>query len=246
MRTTSSPKEKKLIIVSRGVPLGYIAALEQRLLATEMALLEALSAVHDGSSCSLSASEKKSLRARDEGRSKDARMEEWNKHPLEHDGDKEAWRNAKIQHLREKEDDKVVERTSSTVDDLQQDPAWLELSSTTQAQSASTAEVFEEYDSMVVSGDLASLGDGVSPRNILPTNEEVRDMLYFQHNTQHRQPHEVSGHSVDVAMPEIFTQASNMAVLDHGERGEEEATAILRPARKRDRVSHSREWQNYF
>jgi hypothetical protein len=230
----------------RGVPLGYIAALEQRLLTTEIALLEALSSIQENSECSLSVSEKTCLKAQDEGRSKDARMEEWNKHPLEHDGDKEAWRNAKIQHLREKEDHKVVERRSSIIDDLQQDPAWLELSSTTQAQSASTAEVFEEYDSMAVARDPASLGDGVSPRNILPTNEVVRDMLHFQHNIQHRQPHEVSGHSVDAAMPKIFTQASNMAVLDHGQRGEEEATALLRPARKRDRVSHSREWQNYF
>lgn len=238
----------KLTILRRGVPLGYIAALEQRLLTTEIALLEALSTFHDKTLITLSITEKKSLRKHDEARSKDARMEEWKRLPLEHISERQAWSSAKMQKLREEVAEEDVEMIARVTGDAQQDSAWLENSSIVQNQDDSAGNAFDQFESAGVAANMAVFGHGNGSGNVLDIDEEVAGTLHNQrHVSIHEGGDDMARYSLHVQPSGPFEQISNMIIPDSGwSNAEEEPRGVLRQVRRSDRTSNSKEWQNYF
>ena len=237
-----------LTVMYRGVPLGYIAALEQRLLVTEIALIEALSSFHDKPPKFLSTSEKRTLRKFDEARSKDARMEEWKKFPLEHVDDKQAWSNAKRQKLRERVVEEDIEVVTSTVGDRQQDSTWLESSPIIDSQNESIGNSFAQFDDTGVAENMSVFEGGHGSGNVLDMDEEIAGTsLSHQHISLQGREGSMVGCSSHTQQSGTFEQVSDIVIPSSGWRnGEEEPRGVLRQTRRSNRSLNNIEWQNYF
>lgn len=89
----------------RGIPPGYVSSIEQRLLKTEIALFEALSALDvpfdEKQSSKFQLSHRDVLSAYHAAQSKEAKMEEWKKLPLDYVEQRQSWQREKIRISRD-------------------------------------------------------------------------------------------------------------------------------------------------
>jgi hypothetical protein len=104
----------------RGFPEGYLAALEQRLCDTEIALFETLMLLRDPQNLPQSLSESPEVstafRQLNAEQSKSTRTDEWNRMPLHSYDQRRAWLEDKYRHIRSSQ--AITSASIPTSDDL--------------------------------------------------------------------------------------------------------------------------------
>lgn len=219
---------------------------------TEIALLEALSANDDPPQESISPSEKKSLVVQNESLSKDARMEEWKKFPIETIEDRKYWREEKLRMMKSSVEDTESASAEGFLEREPEHSSWINMASVLQARDSSMGDLLEQYGG-------ADNGEGLNTFGHVAASDTITGPIAQGIMTPRQPTYHISttgGNDLVALQEQIVPLEQHLGDQDGVGRmhrsGESPridqgpARGILSRTSRNDRSLNSDEWQKYF